>query len=122
MDPSDAHEWPRQGATELSSFRERVLATVRSVPPGRVTTYGTVALFAGSPRAARQVGGVLYGLRHEETDVPWHRVINAQGGISTFKVGSGELQVALLEAEGVEVVDRAVDLNRFGWQPGEDIG
>ena len=101
---------------ELATFRERVLAIVRLIPAGRVTNYGTVALLAGSPRAARQVGGNLYGLRDSDEDVPWQRVINAQGGISTFKVGSGELQVALLEAEGVEVVDRTVDLERFGWR------
>lgn len=105
---------------ELAPFRERVLAVVRMVPAGQVTTYGTVALLAGNPRAARQVGGVLYGLRHTESDVPWQRVINAQGGISTFKVGSGELQVALLESEGVEVVDRQVDLARFGWRPNDE--
>ena len=104
-------------ATELAPFRERVLAVVRQIPAGRVTTYGTVSLLAGHPRAARQVGGVLYGLRHGETDVPWHRVINAEGGISTFKVGSGELQVALLESEGVVVNDRRVDLGRYLWRP-----
>ena len=104
-------------ATELASFRERVLAVVRMVPAGQVTTYGTVALLAGNPRAARQVGGVLYGLRDSDSDVPWQRVVNVKGGISTFKVGSGELQVALLESEGVEVVDRQVDLARFGWRP-----
>lgn len=107
-----------QGATP-AAFRDRVLSVVRQVPAGRVTTYGTVALLAGSPRAARQVGGVLYGLRDSDADVPWHRVINAQGGISTFKVGSGELQVALLESEGVEVVDRKVDLARYAWPSGE---
>lgn len=106
--------------SELAPFRERVLAVVRRIPEGRVTTYGTVSLLAGHPRAARQVGGVLYGLRHDETDVPWHRVINAEGGISTFKVGSGELQVALLESEGVVVTDRKVDLGRYLWRPEQE--
>ncbi len=100
------------------SFRERVLDVVRAIPPGKVTNYGTVALLAGRPRTARQVGGILYGLKEADGDVPWQRVVNAQGGVSTFKVGRGELQVALLESEGVEVVDRTVDLGRFGWEPG----
>ena len=116
---SGKHEPAGDAATE--SFRERVLAVVRLIPKGRVTNYGTVALLAGRPRAARQVGGVLYGLRQGETDVPWQRVINAQGGISTFKVGSGELQVALLEAEGVKVVDRTVDLSVYGWRPDDEL-
>lgn len=104
--------------SEERTYRERVLEVVRAIPRGKVTNYGTVALLAGYPRTARQVGAVLYGLRDSDTDVPWQRVVNAQGGISTFKVGSGELQVALLEAEGVEVVDRRVDKDRYGWDPG----
>lgn len=99
------------------TFRERVLQVVREVPPGRVVSYGQVALWAGSPRAARQVGSVLFGLRESDGDVPWQRVVNARGGISTYKVGAGELQVALLRAEGVEVDADGVDLARWGWAP-----
>ena len=99
------------------TFRERVLEVVRQVPPGRVVSYGQVALWAGSPRAARQVGGVLFGLRDADGDVPWQRVVNARGGISTYKVGAGELQVALLRAEGVEVGEQGIDLRRWGWAP-----
>jgi methylated-DNA-protein-cysteine methyltransferase related protein len=99
------------------TFRERVLQVVREVPPGRVVSYGQVALWAGSPRAARQVGAVLFGLRDTDGDVPWQRVVNARGGISTFKVGAGELQVALLRSEGVEVGADGVDLARWGWAP-----
>lgn len=104
----------------MGSFKDRVLAVVRSVPAGKVTTYGTVALMAGAPRAARQVGGVLHGLGPADGDVPWQRVINASGGISTYKVGAGELQVALLRSEGVEVVDDRVDLRRYRWDPESD--
>lgn len=116
-EPRDRRDLPEGAA---ASYRQRVLDVVRRIPEGRVTNYGTVAVLAGRPRTARQVGGILYGLRESETDVPWHRVINAQGGISTFKVGSGELQIALLEAEGVEVVDRTVDLARYGWRADEE--
>jgi methylated-DNA-protein-cysteine methyltransferase related protein len=98
------------------TFRERVLRIVRSVPSGRVVTYGQVALLAGSPRAARQVGGVLYGSRGLD-DVPWQRVVNASGGISTHKIGAGALQEALLRAEGVEVGQDGVDFARYGWAP-----
>lgn len=104
-------------AEELPAFRERVLSVISAIPYGKVTNYGTVALLAGRPRAARQVGGLLYSLQGSDIDIPWHRVINASGGISTFKVGSGELQVALLRQEGVEVVDKKVDLKKYGWHP-----
>jgi methylated-DNA-protein-cysteine methyltransferase-like protein len=102
------------------TFRDRVLHVVRQVPPGRVVTYGQVALWAGSPRAARQVGGVLFGLREADGDVPWQRVVNGKGGISTYKVGGGELQTALLRSEGVEVGARGIDLRRWGWAPEAD--
>jgi methylated-DNA-protein-cysteine methyltransferase related protein len=107
---------PDVGEGVIESFRARVLRIVRSVPAGRVVTYGQVALLAGSPRAARQVGGVLYGSR-ERDEVPWQRVVNARGGISTHKIGAGELQEALLRAEGVEVGPDGVDLRRYGWAP-----
>jgi methylated-DNA-protein-cysteine methyltransferase related protein len=85
------------------------------VPPGRVITYGEVALLAGAPRSARRVGGVLHGNRAD--DVPWQRVVNASGGISTHKLGFGELQEALLRSEGVEVGPDGVDLARYRWRP-----
>jgi methylated-DNA-protein-cysteine methyltransferase related protein len=99
------------------TFRERVLEVLRAVPEGRVVTYGQVATWVGSPRAARQVGAVLFGLRDRDGDVPWQRVVNASGGISTFRVGAGELQVALLRAEGVEVDADGLDLGRWRWDP-----
>ena len=102
-----------------ATFRERVLAIVGAVPHGRVVTYGQVADLAGAPGAARQVGNVLFGLRDREADdLPWQRVIAAGGRISTYKIGSGELQRALLEAEGVVFdAEGRVDLARFRWQP-----
>ena len=100
-----------------ASFGTRIIAIVRAIPPGRVATYGQVAGLAGRPRAARIVGGILRGAAD---DVPWHRVVNAQGGISTFKIGAGDLQVALLRSEGVEVVDGRLDLAALRWHP--DIG
>ena len=59
---------------------EAVWALVRTIPSGRVMTYGQVATLLGSPRGARQVGFAMFyaGL----TDVPWHRVVNARGEIS----------------------------------------
>ena len=85
-------------------FWDRVYDRVREVPAGRLVTYGQVAASLGSPRAARQVGYALAGLRRrpEDSDVPWQRVINAQGRISHR--GDHEraaVQEALLRAEGV---------------------
>ena len=99
-----------------SDFYQTVYRVVRRIPAGRVTTYGHVAALCGKPRAARTVGWALHALP-DGSDVPWHRVINARGGISISKVGlPPELQRALLKAEGVEFdVAGNVDLGRWGW-------
>ncbi len=102
----------------MPDFRADVLTLVKEIPEGKVMTYGQVALFIGSPQKPRQVGMVLRGLSDMEGDVPWQRVVNAGGGISTYKVGTGELQKALLESEGVEVrLDKTVDLKTYQWWP-----
>lgn len=105
----------------MNAFREGVLRVVRSVPPGRVVTYGQVAVLAGRPGAARAVGAVLRGLRPDDRDVPWQRVVNAAGGLSTFKVGHGELQAALLRAEGVPLQRNRVPLRRCQWWPDDEL-
>jgi len=97
-------------------FHARVADAVRRVPAGRVTTYGDVAGVLGSPRVARQVGWALAALP-AGTDVPWQRVINAQGRISH----RGDLVRALeqrrrLEAEGVAFDPSGrVDLPLLRW-------
>jgi len=77
---------------------ERIDAVVRKILQGRVATYGQMAQLAGLGGHARQVGDALHALS-EENDVPWHRVINAQGRIS---LRSGD-QRRRLEQEGCGV-------------------
>jgi len=99
-----------------NNFQQRVLEIVQAIPRGQVLTYGQVAALADTPRAARQVGRILYS---QGRTVPWQRVINHYGGLSTYKVGSGELQRALLEQEGISFkVDGTVDLKKYQWRPG----
>ncbi|MCW0317858.1 DNA base-flipping protein [Pantoea ananatis] len=97
------------------SFKQRIWQIVAAIPFGSVTTYGDVALLAGSPRAARQVGGVLSRLPEGST-LPWHRVINRHGAISL----QGDRlfrQREALEAEGVEVSDAGeIDLDHYRWR------
>jgi methylated-DNA-protein-cysteine methyltransferase related protein len=91
---------------------------VRAIPTGRVLTYGDVALLVGAPRAARVVGGALH-LLADDNDVPWHRVVNRQGRISTrCPEHSMTRQAALLRAEGVAVDDTlTLDLALYRWWP-----
>ena len=107
-------------AATLRTFRDQIGFVVRSVPAGQVATYGDVATWVGRPGAARQVGAALRSLAAEDAAFPWHRIINAQGGISTYKVGAGEEQVALLEREGVVVTRSKVDLSRFRFRPSDE--
>lgn len=97
----------------------RIHSVVRRIPPGRVLTYGEVAVLADMPGQARLVGYALHALP-AHTAVPWHRVINARGGISTGRAWPGGhlLQQQLLEAEGVEFgANGRVELERFRWVP-----
>ncbi len=105
-------------------FYAKVYAMVRKVPAGHVATYGQIAAMLGSPRVARQVGFALAGAWRvgEHEPVPWHRIINAKGGISTRGGGDADSdQRALLEEEGVEFrANGTVDLSRYRWQS-EDV-
>ena len=101
---------------EHLSFQERVWQIIAAIPPGKVTTYGDIARLAGSPRAARQVGGVLRRLP-EGSRLPWHRVINSTGKIS--QQGDDLLrQRDALAAEGIDVSDDGkLSLQHYRWQP-----
>ena len=96
---------------------ERIYAVVARIPRGRVATYGQVALLAGLPRNARQVGFALRALP-DSREFPWHRVVNASGTISAREDPIGEqIQRKLLEREGVRFSARGrVALREFGWR------
>ena len=97
------------------SFPQRVWQIVAAIPEGYVTTYGDVAKLAGSPRAARQVGGVLKRLPEGST-LPWHRVVNRQGIISLTGPDLQRQREALL-AEGIMVSgDGHIDMARYRWR------
>ena len=92
---------------------------VRRIPRGRVATYGQVAVLAGLPGHARQVGYALHSLP-QGTRLPWHRVINARGEVSRRRRPGDELSQRMrLEQEGVGFDLRGrVALARVGWRPG----
>jgi methylated-DNA-protein-cysteine methyltransferase related protein len=104
---------------ELEEFSDRVYWLVAQVPPGRVVTYGQIALYAGSARAARAVGTLMRNSLSNGVDIPWHRVINASGGIS-FKgdLARAELQRRLLEEEAVVFGGNGrCELATYRWEP-----
>lgn len=95
--------------------REALYAALAQVPPGKVISYGQLAAAAGLGRAARWVGQML-GRLPEDTQLPWHRVLAADGRLSLPAASAAAVeQRARLRAEGVEVQGQRVDMRRHGW-------
>lgn len=102
--------------TASKGLHLRIQEVVSRIPRGRIATYGQVARLAGLPGQARLVGYALHALR-AGTSVPWQRVVNAQGAISTPS-GHATLQRRLLEREGVRFDPRGrIPLASFQWRP-----
>jgi methylated-DNA-protein-cysteine methyltransferase-like protein len=102
-------------------FYQQVYAVTRRIPRGRVTSYGRIAKMLGRPNAARAVGyalAALEGKRQSDPPVPWYRVINHAGRISTPDMeGGASQQATLLRQEGVAVSDDLrVDLSVYLWE------
>ena len=95
---------------------DKVYWIVQHIPAGKVATYGQIARLLGIPRGARTVGWALHSLP-DDVEVPWQRVINAQGCVSTgWGDDESTSQRALLEAEGVAFDEQGrVDLKAYGW-------
>lgn len=91
-------------------FFKRVYAVVRTIPRGKVLTYGQIAILLGSPHMARQVGWAMHGC---PKGLPWQRVVGAGGKIlvNSLSVGDGALlQRRLLELEGVCFAAQRIDM------------
>jgi methylated-DNA-protein-cysteine methyltransferase related protein len=104
------------------STYDRIYTVVRQIPYGQVATYGQVAQWANLAGKARLVGYALFRV-DTQSDIPWHRVINAKGEISEspFRNGGDYLQRSLLEAEGVEFNRSGkVNFKQYRWQPDLD--
>jgi methylated-DNA-protein-cysteine methyltransferase-like protein len=106
-----------------STFNQIVWEIVKLIPPGKVASYGQVAAFIPVPQGVEETQYAAYRARWvgnamsmSPKDVPWQRVINAQGKISLSRGGWQEKQRRLLEAEGVAFNARdRVDMGCFGW-------
>jgi methylated-DNA-protein-cysteine methyltransferase related protein len=104
---------PSRQADIPEVLKLRIYEAVQAVPPGKVSTYGDIATIVGGGIDARTIGQALNQVpKDQEQAVPWQRIINAQGGIST----KGLLQRKLLEDEGIRFNEQnKIDLRRFRW-------
>ncbi len=97
---------------------EEIIRVIKSIPRGRVATYGQVARLAGYPNSARQVVRVLHTCSGKY-GLPWQRVVNARGEIALSIYNGADEQKALLEAEGVKFRSEClIDLKHYQWRDG----
>lgn len=111
--------------TDRGYFDRHVYEIVRVIPPGNVLTYGRIAAFIPPPPKmsyasycavrARWVG---YAMARCPEDLPWHRVVNAQGRVSERPGFGPDLQRKLLEDEGIFFDEKGrVDIEKHVWEP-----
>lgn len=96
-------------------MKDRVYRFLKTVPPGRVATYGQIAAYLGNPNLSRAVGNILHH-NPDPAQIPCHRVVNRHGQVSkAYAFGGEAAQRALLEAEGVVFEpDGSIDLEKYG--------
>jgi methylated-DNA-protein-cysteine methyltransferase-like protein len=105
---------PARKSSNASRPFERVWSIVKRVPRGRVVTYGQLARMIEERLSPVGIGWALRAA--PEGSIPWHRVVNSRGGISTDREHPG-LQRAMLQAEGVVFdAEGHIDLARTGWR------
>jgi len=98
-----------------TQFTEAVIEIIKSIPKGKVQTYGGISKLAGSPFGARQVVRILSSMS-EKQNLPWHRVINSKGELPQLNEEMFEEQKTLLEKEKVKVSpEGSIDLKKYLW-------
>jgi len=110
------HNSPADDDSQAAKNKAAIYQVIRSIPPGKVCTYGQVAEMAGLARAARLVGHTLRKLP-KGTQLPWHRVINSQGKLSLPEDSpSYREQRKRLQEEDVSFVGNRIRLKQFAWR------
>ncbi|ALW87017.1 cysteine methyltransferase [Hymenobacter sedentarius] len=109
--------------SEPRNFFQDVHEVVRLIPPGRVSTYGTIAHYLGARHGARTVGYAMLAAHTAEQYVPAHRVVNRLGHLTgRLHYTSPTAMQEALEAEGVRVEeDRVLDFAKLFWDPAVEL-
>ena len=104
-------------------FFDRVYDVVRLIPFGKVTSYGAIAKFIGSPQASRMVGWAMNNAHSQKDFIPAHRVVNRNGMLTgKMHFGSANIMEELLKNEGITVInDKIIDLKNHFWDPNTDL-
>ena len=107
----------------MSDFFSNVYEVVKLIPPGRVTSYGSIAAYLGSPGAARMVGWAMNASHHHPEFVPAHRVVN-RNGVLTGKhhFDTPNVMRELLENEGIKFKgDQIINFKEKFWDPSAEL-
>ena len=104
-------------------FFNRVYEVTRMIPQGRVTSYGAIAAYLGSPGAARMVGWALNNCHQLDEYIPAHRVVNRNGMLTGKHHFPGiDTMEELLRSEGVRVEDdQIIDFEKHFWNPNQEL-
>ena len=96
-------------------MKEKVYEIIKSIPKGKVATYGQIAEYLGNKNLSRVVGNILHN-NPDPANIPCHRVVNSNGKVATaFAFGGEKAQRALLEKEGIVFEQNGkIDLKKFG--------
>ncbi len=105
-----------------AGFFQKVYEVARLIPCGRVTSYGAIARYLGTPGSARMVGWAM-NASHNMHDVPAHRVVNRKGLLTGKHHFEGtDLMQQLLENEGVRVIDhQVIEFDTLFWDPNKEL-
>lgn len=114
----------RKKNEQETGFFGRVYKVVQLIPPGRVTSYGAIASYLGSPGAARMVGWAMNQSHSYSEYIPAHRVVNRSGLLTGKQHFQGKnLMQELLENEGVVIVDnQVINFREIFWDPIAELG
>ncbi len=107
----------------MSDFYNRVYQVVKQIPPGRITSYGAIAKYLGSPGAARMVGWAMNACRSHHEFIPAHRVLN-RNGLLTGKhhFDNPNAMKQMLEAEGLKLDgDQVANFKEKFWDPKKEL-
>jgi len=108
----------------MGDFFEQVYQVARMIPAGRVTSYGAIAAYLGSPGAARMVGWAMNASGAQKEFIPAHRVVN-RNGLLTGKhhFDTPNAMEELLENEGIKIIGgQIVNFKEKFWDPARELG
>jgi len=103
-------------------FFQRVYIVVKKIPFGKVTSYGAIANYLGSPQSSRVVGWAMNN-SHSNNDIPAHRVVNRKGMLTgKHHFPGSNLMEELLQNEGIKVKNNIiVDFENLFWDPSKNL-